>query len=162
MSCRQLALFLALTAAAPAQSNPPLLGHVLSDMTSPVQTISLATGGAQPWNLDAGPARALQGYLVIGSATGVSPGFLAPGNVRLPLNRDFWFDFTVGRPNVPSLCGSLGQLDAAGTAHVGGLILPPGLPAVCAGLTLYHAFITFEISGAITYVSSPLALRLVP
>jgi hypothetical protein len=139
-----------------------LFGGVVAGMTSPVMTISLSTGGTQPWILAAGPGRAGQTYWVVGSLSGTVPGIVIDSTFTLPLNPDFWLDFAVANPNTPPLIGSLGTLDSAGQAQGGGIGLPPGLPPSLAGLRADHAFVALDAAGAVTFVSNPVPLLLVP
>ena len=53
-------------------------------------------------NLFAGPQFAGLPYLVLGSASGDTPGFAIDGQL-LPLNLDSYTDFTLLSPNVPPL-----------------------------------------------------------
>jgi hypothetical protein len=135
-------------------------GTLLPSFNSSVASISLWQGGSQPWSLDAGAAQAGRSYLVLGSLTGTVPGTTLPGLPTIPLNHDFWFDFTVSAPNSAILVGSLGSLDGAGQAQVGGLTLPSGLPSWLAGLVVNHAYVVLDPSGGISFVSNPLPLQI--
>jgi hypothetical protein len=147
-------------------NGPPtshMFGGVVAGLDSPVMTISLSTGGVQPWVLAAGASHAGEAYLVVGSLSGTAPGIQINSTLVLPLQFDFWLDFTVLNPNVPPLFDSAGTLDAAGHAQAGGIALPAGLPATLAGVLAHHAFVVFDASsGAVTFVSNPIPLLLVP
>jgi hypothetical protein len=135
-------------------------GYMLPAFHSTTTSISLYAGGTQSWDLDAGPAHAGQLYLVLGSLSGTAPGIPLGGGLTLPLNHDFWLDFTLSMPNAPPLFESLGVLDAAGTRHAFGLDLPSGLPAALAGIIVHHAFVAIDGSGTPAFVSTPLPLYL--
>jgi hypothetical protein len=122
-------------------------------------TISVAAGGTQTMALNAGRASANSLYLVVGSTSGTSPGTFV-GPVFVALNTpDFYFTFTLNTPNSPFLPDSAGFLDLDGHA-LAHLILPPGLPASLAGVTVNHAYGAVTPAGIL--VSNPTALLLVP
>lgn len=91
-------------------------------------------GGVQQLAVDAGPAYAGQGYFIIGSAGGVTPGFLLQG-VFVPLNVDSYTALTVANANGSVFQGTFGVLDGVGRASAQ-IVLPP-LPALH-GLQVDH------------------------
>lgn len=122
--------------------------------------VSAATGGTQELWLKGGPHQAGKTFLVLGSASGCSPG-VSVGGVPVPLNPDSWFFYTARAPNQGILPDSLGQLDATGfqTAHI---VIPPGVvPAALVGLTLHHAFVITDAGGVVSS-SNAYPLRLEP
>lgn len=144
----------------------PVGSHIfrgsLTPMSSAVGSISLASGGAQPWSIDAGAAHAGELYLVLGSISGTTPGTPIPGGRTLPLNWDGWLAFTLSGPNVPPLFESFGLLDGDGRTSARGLVLPAASPPALAGLVVHHAFVALDAaSGVPTFVSNALALQLV-
>jgi len=94
------------------------LARNLSLPTEPVTELhagrdEIRTEGV-PFTLNRGPADAGRGYLVLGSASGTSPG--TPfGNVVIPLNRDRFFNWTWGAP--PAFQAAAGALDGDGRAE---------------------------------------------
>lgn len=123
--------------------------------------LSLAGGGTQAFALNAGPGQAFAPYLLLGSLTGTFPGQAVDGQI-LPLNPDAYFFATLAG-NAP-LVGSVGLLDATGRAYAS-LVLPSGAPAILAGLTAHHAFLTIRFNGTIPsvgFTSAGAALLLVP
>jgi hypothetical protein len=110
--------------------------------------ISLAGGGTQTFELNAGPTKAFAPYLLLGSLNGTSPGQPIDGQI-LPLNADSYFLATL-TGNAP-LVGAAGLLDAVGRAYAS-LVLPSGAPAILAGQTAHHAFLTIQFNGAIPSV----------
>jgi len=126
---------------------------------APTRDISLSAGGTQDFILDAGPTHAGDIYLVLGSASGTSPGTPVGAGLILPLNYDGYTLFTINATNLPPLLNTFGSLDAAGTAQAQ-ISLPPATSPSLAGLTLHHAFGTLGASG--TFVSNAVSLSLVP
>jgi hypothetical protein len=103
---------------------------------------SLAAGGSQALDLDAGQGQAGALYIVAGSSSGTVPGF-AFGGLAIPLNLDSYFFFSVSHANVPPLLSTLGFLDAQGRAQAG-FALPPGFDPGLAGIVLAHAALVLD------------------
>jgi uncharacterized Ntn-hydrolase superfamily protein len=76
-----------------------------------------------PFTLNLGPAEAGRGYMLLGSASGSTPG-VSFGNVVIPLNRDRYFEWTWGVPG-DDFFGSAGSLDVDGRGQA--LLMPGGL-----------------------------------
>jgi len=126
---------------------PPLTG-------SPLE-LSAAAGGTQALELLA-PAFATKTYLVLGSASGTSPG-LPLGSVVLPLaTPDPYFDYTLNSPNSGALSSTLGTLDGLGRASAA-ISVPPGLSGLV-GTTLHHAFIVIEADISFSFASNAVPL----
>jgi len=117
-------------------------GTALS-LTTDTPFVSLSTGGTQALSVDHGAGHAGNTYLLLGSASGISPGLTLTG-VYVPLNYDGYLVYSAQFPNLAPLGNTLGTLDANGRAQAT-WTLPPGLPAGLAGLSLEHASIV--ISG---------------
>lgn len=112
-----------------------------------------ACGGTQALELDAGSARAGQGYIVLGSFAGHTPGFVLSPNAVLPLNPDPYAFLTLLYPNPapcqaplqPYLGSSIGTLDAQGRAsacfHV------PAASALLSGVRVHHAALILDPSN---------------
>lgn len=122
-----------------------------------VATISLATGGSQTLNLDAGVAHATKAYMIAGSL-GTKPGFRYTG-VHVPLNYDAWFDATVTLRNTHRFQNTSGFLDFRGRS-VARISIPPIASTSLVGTTLHHAFVVFDSSGA-RMASNPVSFTLV-
>lgn len=123
---------------------------------------AISLGAPEPvvFLLDRPQASAGQIYLLLGSASGTTPGLpLAPG-VVLPLEFDAYFQFSLQSAGSPPFVGTLGLLGSAGNARAT-LNLPPGLPPSLAGATLHHAFVEVGLSGPV-FASPPATLQLVP
>jgi len=123
--------------------------------------ISVSNGGAQSLFLNFGPAYANRGYVILGSATGTTPGLFVVGQ-HMPLNYDAYLLLTATSPNSVLMPQSLGILSAAGTAQTQ-FQVPPGLPASIVGLTLNHAALVFDAGGGFGDAASiPVSLTFVP
>ena len=120
-------------------------------LSSSVSEIQVATGGVQPFALDAGAAFGGLTYLLLGSASGSSPGFPIDG-LLLPLNADAYTITTLIAPNSAPLSASLGTLDASGKATAQ-FTLPGGLPPAFVGLELDHAFVVVELLPTLLHLS---------
>lgn len=125
--------------------------------------LSVAAGGGASFLLSAGPANALLPYLLLGTASGTSPG-VPLGGLVVPINPDPYTDFTLLAPGQPPLVDSLGVLDGNGVGQAG-LLLPPGSPASLVGLTLDHAYVVIDAQGpvpALAFASNPVSLLFQP
>ena len=125
------------------------------------RTIALESGGTQSFRLNAGADRAGLLYLLLGSASGTSPGIPVDGLV-LPLNFDALLAFDLANPNSAIFPGSLGLLDAAGRATAARSV-PPGQPASLAVSAVHHAYVVLDVAaGSVVFASDPAPLSLVP
>ncbi len=129
-------------------------------LTASPATLSLASGGTQTLAFDHGSALAGSFYLVLGTLSGTSPGLAWDGFV-LPLNFDAYTFLTLTSANQGSWSGTLGVLDAAGSASAS-LVVPPGTAPALAGSTLHHAVVVFPASGVLALVSNAVPLALLP
>ena len=116
-----------------------------------VTEIPYSLGGTQQLFVTAGGSFANQTYFVAGTTSGTSPGFAVAG-FPVPLNPDFYFNFTVANPNSPYLMNSFGQLDASGWAKAD-FTLPAFLDPTLVGVTVSHSYLvldsaTFAVLGA--------------
>ncbi len=131
---------------------PPLMADVYK--------ISVATGGTQNFTLSTPFPFGL--YLLLGTASGTSPG--APvGGFVLPLNVDAYLLHTLTSPGVFPLAASFGSLVPAGSSGVASASfrLPPAQGPGLVGLTLHHAYVTFNLlTGNLNFVSNPVPLAL--
>ncbi|MFH2000482.1 MAG: agmatine deiminase family protein [Planctomycetota bacterium] len=119
--------------------------------------ISERFGGQVNFSLNAGVANGLRNYIVMGGASGTSPGFLLPGGyATLPLNWDIVTDVILSLLNTPYFSNFLGQLDGEGRASAQLNIGP--LPTGTAGTTLYFAF---ALNNLWDFASDPLAIEVV-
>ena len=132
-------------------------------LVADVDLISAGAGGTQSLFLAAGAEHQGRPYLLLGSASGTSPGFPLGGHV-LPLNVDAYALYTLAHPNQAPLSGSFGTLDASGGASAA-FVLPPGSPASLAGLALNHAYFVVDVQPTtihVAHVSNAVPLAIVP
>jgi hypothetical protein len=123
--------------------------------------VSVSSGGSQELQLHGGLDAAGQPYLLLGSASGTSPG-VALGAHELPLVPDGYTSLTLAAPNAPPLASSFGQLDTFGIGHAS-FTLAPGGDTALVGLKLYHAFAVFDpAQGQVLGVSNAQGVLLVP
>ncbi len=147
----------------PDKSDLALLKVSTNDLpleSSPA-TLSVASGGSQTMNLNAGPDNANEEYLVLGSISGTQPGFEIHG-LTLPLGYpDIYFDYTAFNPNSSFLPSSLGRLDSSGAATTS-FQLPAGFNPSLIGLQLHHAFGVLDSTVTVVFTSNATPLTLVP
>jgi hypothetical protein len=99
-------------------------------------------------------------YLVLGSASGTSPG-IALGPYTLPLASDAYFDYTLSAPNHPPLSGSFGLLNSSGSA-IGAFKLPVSVDPALAGLVVKHAVVVLDATLELVVASSPITISITP
>jgi len=107
-------------------------------LCSDAAAISHTAGGTVTFSLDAGAAHAEEPYLLLGSASGTSPGF-SFGGASLPLVPDAFLRTSFSHANAGPFVRTAGRLDEKGRATAR-LVVPPQWPLVQAGATLDHAF----------------------
>ena len=132
-------------------------------LTTDTDTISIASGGKQVMRLTSGVNFGNLPYLVLGSATGTSPGLPLDG-FTLPLVLDGYTDYTLLAPNTAPLKNTFGNLDAQGFAQAE-FEIPSGLSANFVGIQLHHAYIVLELTPtllAVVDVSDAASVTFVP
>ncbi len=102
-------------------------------------SLSAATGGVVDISLGAGPANGNRQYLLLGSATGTSPGLPLPGGATLPIKWDILTNIIMSSLGSPVFANFTGVLSAQGDATATLDTFGPLDPAT-AGLTLYLAY----------------------
>lgn len=141
--------------------NDAILWHMnpkslVADNTS----LSLAAGGTQTLTLEAGLSHAGLLYLILGSASGTSPGLFVNA-VSLPLNLDGYLLWSLSSAGTGLFQGTLGFLDASG-GGTASLSVPAGASPSLIGLTLHHAGLVFDVSSGLQAVfatnAEPLSL----
>ncbi|MCZ6597784.1 MAG: lamin tail domain-containing protein [Planctomycetota bacterium] len=135
----------------------PLCAQTLS---GDVSEIPLSIGGTQQLFVTAGPAFAGKTFFVGGTTSGTTPGMLVDG-VLVPLNPDFYLNFTIANPNTPPLENSFGTLDSSGWALTK-FTVPAGFSPSFVGTTVSHAYVIVDLaSGTITHASNAVDVLLV-
>ena len=147
---------------APARASRTALSRIVTvrigSLTGLPEKISEATGGTQNLYLNAGPAHAGQLYAVAGSASGTNPG-TPIGAFIVPLNLDYYTDFTLANTNVGPYVNTLGTLDADGRA-LAQIVMPP-LPGA-AGVVVHHAYGVLDAFNNLVFVSEAAPLEIIP
>lgn len=131
----------------------------IGSLTGLPRRISAAAGGTQSLYLNAKPVHAGEIYIVAGTLSGTSPG-TAVGTFLVPINLDFYTNIILSNENLPPFGNTLGILDSAGRS-VATISVAPGIPGI-AGIVFHHIYATLNTSGALTFVSEPAALTIVP
>lgn len=118
--------------------------------------LSVSSGGAVPFTINAGASQSGAPFVLLGSASGTQPGSSFSG-LNVPLNSDRLFNLMLfAQP--PLLVGSPGLLDADGRASVS-FAPTPGLLTSLAGL---HSDWAAAVLGASATVLGPVGLELLP
>lgn len=120
--------------------------------------VPIIPGGTQTLELNAGSEHANRLYLLLGTASGTSPGTTF-GNVDVPLNLDPYTNWVLsGSSFVSSVAGFL---DSNGEAS-NSIVIPPGLvPLSAITLTeIYHAFVVYDEFTVPVFASTPAHLVL--
>jgi hypothetical protein len=127
---------------------------------STVDSISLSTGGTQPFELHADPHFPNATYLLVGTASGTTPG-LQLGAINLPINPDFVTVFSVTNANSAVYPGSFGVTDGLGFASAA-VVAAPGTSPVLAGLQLHPAYVRLDPFFVADFASNAVSLQLLP
>jgi hypothetical protein len=151
--------FALIDAGTPFVSNPvSLLLHPVTPLVGSPRELSVAGGGTQQLMIAPGPGETGRTYLVLGTASGTTPGTVV-GTATIPLNEDPWFTFTLYEPNELPLVTTLGVLSPEGEATAA-IVLPPLSDPGLVGVTLHHAFVDW--SSSLDFVSNAVPLELHP
>ncbi|MFH2001447.1 MAG: hypothetical protein ABIK28_17320, partial [Planctomycetota bacterium] len=109
-------------------------------------------------DLDAGASNAGRTYLVLGSASGTTPGMALPGGmVTLPINWDVFTDLITVTLNTPLFAQFMGTLNTSGRswAQIGTGPLAPST----AGTVLHFAY---TMNFPFNFVSNPVEIEIIP
>ena len=128
-------------------------------LTGTPAAISIATGGAHTFTLDAGPSHGGRLYWIFGSLTGTAPG-VSLGSVFVPLNPDPYTDITITLANSAVLATTRGILDAQGMAQAA-LHVPVINDPTAVGVVLHHAYLVYDANANYYLASNPVRLQLV-
>jgi hypothetical protein len=123
------------------------------------EILSEATGGTIDFVLTAGADNANRDYLLLGSLSGVEPGFALPGGfATLPLNWDLFTNLVILFINTPVFANFLGKLDSSGEKTAQFNVSGP-LPPGTAGSKIYFAYC---LAFPWDFVSNPVVIEVVP
>ncbi|MFH2002786.1 MAG: sialidase family protein [Planctomycetota bacterium] len=127
-------------------------------LTTDYSTISAAIGGSITYFLKAGSSNGGRNYLLLGSATGTTPGMPLPGgHVTFPLNWDAFTDLIIDCLNCPLVYHFYYHLSPLGEC-LAQLNAPPLDPSYV-GLELYFAYC---LNNPFDFVSNPVTITIVP
>lgn len=136
----------------------------LRDLRPDVTTLSLSQGGQQKLRLRPGAESGGSIYVLLGSATGIAPGFPLDGPTGshvLPLVFDTYTNATLLGPGA-WLTPHVGILSESGIGLVT-LTVPPGAPPGLAGDALQHAFVLLDpVTLGVTRTSNAAPLVFLP
>lgn len=118
--------------------------------------VPLQAGGTQALTVEMGLAHAGRPYLIVGSASGTTPG-LQLGGVGITLNPDAYTDFTLGFPNHSVFNGFRGTLDAQGRARAA-LQVPNSLGGLLP-FSLHHVVLVLDRSRLV-HASNAVPVRI--
>jgi hypothetical protein len=133
------------------------------ELSGSPDSVSVTGGGSQVLTMDVGLGFAGKSYIIIGSASGTTPGITYVG-INVPLNFDGYFNFTFLNPNSPILNGSGGVLNSLGqTTAV--FTLPPLSDPALIGLTVNHAGTVLDLVGgspSLVHATNAAPVMLIP
>lgn len=132
---------------------------VCDPLSATANEASVAVLGQVDFSLRAGAVHAGEGYQLLGSMTGTTPGTQL-GVLTLPLNSssDPWFALTSMVFNAVILQDTVGTLDANGEAQATLLVPPLGS---LLGLQFHHAFVVRDSQSQPVFVSNAMPLLMV-
>ncbi len=147
-------------AATAIRNDELVVGPSAPSLRADTIAVSTAAGGTQSLALDAGAARAGDLYLVLGSASGTSPGLPLDGQL-IPLQLDNYTLTTLNSANSGAYVNTLGALDASGQGSAA-IAVPAGVLTGLAGVSVDHAFVALDpVFASVRFASNPVALRLI-
>ncbi|MAE75870.1 MAG: hypothetical protein CMJ85_03250 [Planctomycetes bacterium] len=118
--------------------------------------LSLSCGGTQQMFLRPGVAYANQIFLMMGTASGTSPG-VQVGALRVPINPDLYSAMLLANPN-SFVSPSVGLFGSDGSAR-SRFWLPPNLDPALKNLVLHHAFVVVRPVPVLKFASNAASLR---
>jgi len=122
-----------------------------------------ALGESQDMDLAAGPSLAGQPFLLLGGASGSSPGLPLPGGPVLPLNPDAYTNTVLSTLFTPLHQGFLGVLSVDGRSRATFNAAAVPLPPVAIGWTLTYAAAVFDpVAANVLSVTNPVTVTVVP
>ncbi len=124
------------------------------------EQVSLSSGGTHSLYLDGTAANAGKPYVMLGSASGTTPGLIVDG-IALPLNADNYSILLLNQLNSGPFKRTAGLLDAEGRADALIDIAPGTNGGGLIGATVNHAFVVFD-AGVVSFASNATELTLLP
>ena len=136
---------------------PSITVEPVTPLHAGLDELSASAGGEVHFVVQAGQAAANLPYILLGSASGTSPG-VPLGFQNVPLNPDAFTDFTILAGGPPLLPGSIGVTSASGRADAW-LSAAPGLFAPGVGLHLDFAAV---VLGSPETITNPVGIDVLP
>lgn len=137
------------------------LGKLPTSFRGTPNSISILEGGRQDLTLNVDSSLQGQIYLMLGSASGSSPGMPLRNGLTLPLNFDPYMQLALSLVGTPVYPACVGFIDTNGQAKMA-FALPKGLDASLVGLELAHACWVYDLARArITHASNAVPVDLV-
>ncbi|MHC4944920.1 MAG: right-handed parallel beta-helix repeat-containing protein [Planctomycetota bacterium] len=131
--------------------------EILIPLMADATEISAATGGSVNFALEAGLDHALRNYLMLGTTSGTSPGFVLPGGMKtLPINWDVFTDVVLLLLNTPVFMNFMGTLDANGMGN--GQLNTGPLPPQAIGLLMDYAY---ALNSPWDFASNPVSIEII-
>jgi hypothetical protein len=129
----------------------------LTELHSGYDQLSASNGASVPLVVNTYPAERSAPYLILGSASGTSPGTVFDG-LNLPLNRDAFFQVSLDAAGTSHFTNTAGLLDELGHAQAS-FVAPPMLLATYIGR---HIDWCGVIHGAVPHVTNVAGFDVVP
>jgi hypothetical protein len=129
----------------------------LTELHSGYDQLSASNGASVPLVVNTYPAERSAPYLILGSASGTSPGTVFDG-LNLPLNRDPFFQASLDLAGSPHFTNTAGLLDELGHAQAS-FVAPPMLLATYIGR---HIDWCGVLHGAVPHVTNVAGFDVVP
>jgi len=135
---------------------PPI---VVQSLDASDDEIKASVGAVIDFNLNTGgTSYANRKYILLGNATGTSPGTAIPNNIILPLNWDSVTNFFITMIGSPVLIDFVGSLDGVGKAKAK-LDTLGVLPGGSVGMVFNFAFLLYK---PFDFASNPVSITIVP
>ncbi|WP_419186075.1 WD40/YVTN/BNR-like repeat-containing protein [Rohdeia mirabilis] len=126
--------------------------------------ISVATGGQQTFTLRPGPEHENELFVLMGTFSGTSPGFVDPNSgLLVPIVYDGYTNLLLGSWGASIVTPLFGLVGPGGFSQ-SRFSIPAGTDPSFAGQTLHHAFFTIDLfgSGLMEHASNAESLELLP
>jgi hypothetical protein len=131
--------------------------RVAMALAADAHLISAGTGGSIDLDLNASADHASRYYVILGSVSGTSPGFVLPGGLTMPLNWDWFTELVRMNLNTGHFVNFMSRLDDIG--HERAQFNVPNLPSSMIGTSFYLAYTLY---GPCDFVSNPVEVAIVP
>lgn len=128
-------------------------------LSASTSSASLAAPAPVELALRAGPLRASQVYIAVGSVTGTAPGSWASPTTLVPINYDSYTQMCIEQ--TAPLVDPIGVTDADGRASFR-FFLPPSTPPSIVGSTVHHAALLVDLATFEVTTTNAVATHILP